>query len=107
MVRILFVTGRTGGVGVGNMQHRGTLRKSNGGSRNVLNPSLMRSVTITPPSNDLHNALLANRPNAAPDQNNITVQGFAGKVSQWVQEEQSFHGWFAGQFGGDSALWIW
>jgi hypothetical protein len=80
MVRILFVTGSAGGVGIGNLQHRGALRKSNGGFRIVLNSSLMRSVTMTPPSDDLHNVLLANRPDAIPDKNNITVQGILEKT---------------------------
>jgi hypothetical protein len=80
MARILFVTGSAGGVGVGNLQHRGALRRSNGSSRNVLNSSLMRSVTMSPPSDDLHNVLLANRPDAIPDKNNITVQGILEKT---------------------------
>ena len=80
MARILFVTGSAGGVGVGNLQHRGALRRSNGGSRIVLNSSLMRSVTMSPPSDDLHNVLLANRPDAIPDKNNITVQGILEKT---------------------------
>ena len=80
MARILFVTGSAGGVGVETLQHRAALRKSNGGSRNVLNSSLMRSVTMTPPSDDLHNVLLANRPDAIPDKNNITVQGILEKT---------------------------
>jgi hypothetical protein len=69
----ILVTGSAGLVG--HLQHRGALKKSNGGSRNVLNSSLMRSVTMTPPSGDLHNVLLANRPGAIPGENNITVQG--------------------------------
>ena len=79
MARILFVTGNAGGVGVENLQHRGALRKSNGGSRIVLNSSLMRSVTMTPPSGDLHNVLHANRHDAIPDENNITVRGILEK----------------------------
>ena len=79
MVRILFVTGSAGGVGVETLQHRGTLRKSNGGSCDVLNSSLMRAATMFPPSDELHNILLANRPDAIPDENNITVQGSSGK----------------------------
>jgi hypothetical protein len=39
----------------------------------------MRSVTMTPPSDDLHNVLLANRPDAIPDENNITVRGILEK----------------------------
>ena len=78
MARILFVTGSAGGVGVGNLQHRGALRKSNGGSQIVLNSSLMRSATMSPPSDRLHNVHLANRPDAIPD-DNITVQGISGK----------------------------
>ena len=46
MARILFVTGSAGGIGVGNLQHRGVLRKSNGGSRNVLSTSSTRSVKV-------------------------------------------------------------
>ena len=78
MAQIFSMTGSAGGVGVGNLQHRGTLRKSNGGSRNVLNSSLMRSATMFPPSDNLHNVLFANRPDAIPD-DNITVQGISGK----------------------------
>ena len=80
MARILFVTGSAGGVGVGNLQHRSALRKSNGGFRIVLNSSLMRSVTMSPPSDDLHNVLLANRPDVIPDKNNITVRGILEKT---------------------------
>jgi hypothetical protein len=79
MARIFFVTGSAGGVGVGNLQHRDALRRSNGGSQIVLNSSLMRSVTMSPPSDDLHNVLLANRPDAIPDENNITVQSILEK----------------------------
>jgi hypothetical protein len=43
MARILFVTGNAGGVGLGNLQYRGAIRKSNGGSRNVLDTSPTRS----------------------------------------------------------------
>ena len=107
MERILFVTGGAGGVGLETLQHQGTLRNSNGGSSDVLNSSLMRAVTMTPPSDDLHNILLADRTDDIPGENSITVQGIRGKVRQWVQEEQSFHGWFGGKFGSDSALWIW
>jgi hypothetical protein len=39
----------------------------------------MRSVTMSPPSDDLHNVLLANRPDAIPDENDITVQGILEK----------------------------
>jgi hypothetical protein len=79
MERILFVTGSAGGVGVETLHHRGTLRKSNGASRNVLNSSLMKAVTMFPPSDDLHNVLFANKPDAIPDENNITVQGILEK----------------------------
>jgi hypothetical protein len=34
---------------------------------------------MTPPSDDLHNVLLANRPDAIPDENNITVRGILEK----------------------------
>ena len=78
MARILFVTGSAGGVGFGNPQHQVALRKSNGGSQIVLNSSLMRSATMSPPSDRLHNVHLANRPDAIPD-DNITVQGISGK----------------------------
>ena len=80
MARILFVTGSAGGVGVGNLQHWGALRRSNGGSRIVLNSSLMRSATMSPPSDRLHNVHLANRPDAIPDMNNITVPGILEKT---------------------------
>ena len=46
MARIFFVTGSAGGVGVETLQHRSTLRKLNGGSRNVLNTSSTRSVKV-------------------------------------------------------------
>lgn len=79
MARVFFVNGIDREVGVGNLQHRGALRKPNGGSRIVLNSSLMRAATISPQSDRLHNVLLANRPDAIPDENNITVQGILEK----------------------------
>ena len=79
MVRILLVTDSAGGVGVENLQHRYALRKANGGSCDVLNSSLMRAGTMSPPSDRLHNDFLANRPDAIPDKNNITVQGILEK----------------------------
>jgi hypothetical protein len=79
MERILFVTGSAGGVGVETLHRRDTLRKSNGGSCDVLNSSLMRAATMPTPSDRLHNVLLANRPDAIPDENNITVQGILEK----------------------------
>jgi hypothetical protein len=39
----------------------------------------MRSETMSPASEKLHNVLLANRPDAIPDKNNITVQGIREK----------------------------
>jgi hypothetical protein len=39
----------------------------------------MRAVTISPPSDRLHNDFLANRPDAIPDKNNITVQSIQEK----------------------------
>ena len=78
MARILFVTGSADGAEVGNLQHQDDLRKSIGGSRNVLNSSLMRSATMFPPTDNLHNILFANRPDAIPD-DNITVQCISGK----------------------------
>ena len=80
MARILFVTGSAGGVGVGNLQHRGALRRSNGGSRIVLNSSLMRSSTMIPPSNDLLNVFSADRSEIVPGKNNITVQSILEKT---------------------------
>ena len=80
MARILFVTGSAGGVGVGNLQHWGALRRSNGGSRIVLNSSLMRSVTMSPPSNDLLNVFSADRSETVPGKNNITVRGILEKT---------------------------
>jgi hypothetical protein len=78
MARVFFVMGSAGLVGY--LQHRGNLRKSIGDSRIVLNSSLMRSVTVTPPSDDLHNFLLAYRLGAIQDRNNITVQGILEKT---------------------------
>ena len=46
MERILFVTGSASGVGVGKLQCRGALRKSNGGSGDVLGTSFGRSVEM-------------------------------------------------------------
>jgi hypothetical protein len=80
MARILFVTGSAGGVEVETLQHRGTLRKPNGGFRIVLNSSQTRAATMSPPSDKLHNVLLANRPDAIPDENNITVRGILEKT---------------------------
>jgi hypothetical protein len=40
----------------------------------------MRAATMIPPSDRLHNVLLANRPDAIPDENNITVQGILEKT---------------------------
>jgi hypothetical protein len=76
MARVFFVTGKGG---FESLQQRGALLKSNGGSSDVLNLSLMRSVTMPPPSDDLHNVLLAKRPDAIPDENNITAQGILEK----------------------------
>lgn len=90
MARILFVTGRADGVGVEILQHRGTLRKSNDGSRIVLNSSLMRSATMSPQSDKLHSVLLANRPDATTDQNNITVQGTLEKSQAITAVELPF-----------------
>jgi hypothetical protein len=90
MARIFFVTGSAGGVGAGNLQYLGVLRKSNGGSRNVLNSSLMRAGTMFPPSDKLHNVLIANRPDAIPDENNITVQGILEKSQAATTVEPTF-----------------
>jgi hypothetical protein len=79
MERILFVTGGAGGVGLETLQHQGTLRNSNGSSSDVLNASLMRAVTMSLPSEILHTDLLANRLDAIPDENNITVHRISGK----------------------------
>jgi hypothetical protein len=79
MARILLVTGSAGGVGVGYLQHGGDQWKSNGGTRNALNSSLMRTATMSLQSDKLHNVLLANRPDAIPGENNITVQGILEK----------------------------
>jgi len=79
MARVLFVTGSAGGVGLGNLRHRGSLWKPNGNSWNVLDSSLMRAATMSPPSDKLHNVLIANRLDAIPDENNITVQGILKK----------------------------
>jgi hypothetical protein len=79
MKRILFVTGGAGGVGLETLQHQGTLRKSNGGSCDVLNSSLMRAVMMFLPTDKLHNILLANRTDVIPVENSIIVQGISGK----------------------------
>ncbi len=79
MGRVLFVTGSAGGVGLGNLQHWCALRKSNGGTRNVVNSSQMRAATMPPPSDRLINDFLGNRPGAIPDENNITVQAIPEK----------------------------
>jgi hypothetical protein len=39
----------------------------------------MRAATVFPPSDKLHNVLIANRFDAIPDGNNITVQGILEK----------------------------
>jgi hypothetical protein len=39
----------------------------------------MRAATMSPPSDKLHNVLIANRLDAIPDENNITVQGILKK----------------------------
>jgi hypothetical protein len=39
----------------------------------------MRAATMSPPSDKLHNVLLAKRPDTIPDENNITVQGILEK----------------------------
>ena len=69
------------------MQHRGTLRKSNCGTCNVLSSSLMRAATMSLLSDRLHNVLLANRPDAIPDENNITVQGILEKIQSAAAAE--------------------
>ena len=79
MERILFVTGGAGGVGLETLQHQGTLRNSNDGSSDVLNSSLMRAAMMFPPTDKLHNTLLANRTDVIPGENSITVQGISGK----------------------------
>jgi hypothetical protein len=90
MERILFVTGRAGGVGVETLQHRVALRKSNGGSRIVLNSSLMSAAMMFPPTDKLHNVLLANRTDDIPDENNITVQCILEKSLAATTVEPTF-----------------
>ena len=46
MSRVVFVTGSAGGVGLETLQHQGTLRKSNGGSCNVLDRSSRKAVEM-------------------------------------------------------------
>jgi hypothetical protein len=46
MTRILLVTDSASGVGVGNLQHRGTLLKSNGGPGDAFDTSSTRSVEV-------------------------------------------------------------
>jgi len=77
MARVTFVTGSTHGVG--NLQHWR--------ANTVLNTSLTRFVRMPPPSDDLHNVLLANRPDVIPDKNNITVQDISEKTQTTVSAE--------------------
>jgi hypothetical protein len=79
MSRVLFVMGIAGGLGIAYPQHGGAQRKSNGASRNVLNSSLMRAATMSPPNGRLHNVHLANRPDAISNENSITVPGILEK----------------------------
>jgi len=74
MARVFFVTGSAGGIGCETLQDRRALRKSTRGSQIVLISSLMKAATMSPPSDRLHNVFLANRLDAIPDENNITVQ---------------------------------
>ena len=53
----------------------------------MLNTSLIKSAMTTLLSDDLHNVLLANRPDAIPDKNNITVQGILEKSQTTVSAE--------------------
>ena len=43
-----------------------------------------------PPSDKLHNVLIANRPDAIPDENNITVQGILEKSQAATTVEPTF-----------------
>ena len=79
MARVFFVTGSAGGIGCETLQDRRALRKSTRGSQIVLISSLMKAATMSPPSDRLHNVFLANRLDAIPDENNITVQCISGK----------------------------
>jgi len=45
-----------------------------------INPSLVRSATMSPPHDDLYNALLEDRSEGAPNENKITVQALWRKV---------------------------
>ena len=82
MARILFVTGSTSGVGVGNLQHWR--------ANTVLNTSLTRSVRMPPSSDDPHNVFLADRSEDIPDKNNITVQGILEKSQTKGARESKF-----------------
>jgi len=72
MATVFFVTGIEGGVA--SLQHRGALLRSNGGVGIVLNISLMSSVAMTAPSDDLRRVILADRSEAVPHENYITVR---------------------------------
>lgn len=85
MEQILFVTGSAGGVGIETVHGRGTLRKANGDSCDVLNSSLIRAATMSPPSGILNNDSLANRLDAIPGKNNLTVQGILEKSQTTAQ----------------------
>jgi hypothetical protein len=95
MSRVLFVMGIAGGLGVAYLQHRSAQRNSNGAYRNVLNSSLMRAATTSPPNGRLHNVHLANRPDAISNENSITVPGILEKswsadaVELWPPQTRS------------------
>jgi hypothetical protein len=64
MARVTLVTGGTHGVG--SLKHWG--------AGTVLNTSLIRSVTMTPSSDDPHSVLLTDRSEVVPNEDNITVR---------------------------------
>jgi hypothetical protein len=85
MERILFVTGGAGGVGVGDLQHWVALRKSIGGSGNVLDTSSRRSVEMIAVTiwrnlirfrlKTLHNRPRNLRLPALPERENLNIPG--------------------------------
>jgi hypothetical protein len=69
MARVTFVTGSM--FGVGNLQHWR--------ADTLLNTSLIRSVRMTPSSDDPHSVFLTDRSEAVPKMDNITVRGILEK----------------------------
>ena len=76
MARMIFAVDSKGGVG--SLQHRGNVPNRMVASHCVQH-IVDKAATMPPTSDKLHNVLLAKRPDAIPDENNITVQGIVEK----------------------------